>query len=427
GQLFPICGRPSGNCADTLATASAVLGEPALAIGPVPEETYWMCGSAAQAAISHGGTRWASTALTASGYFVSRTTRGDHLIFDAGPHGYLNGGHAHADALSCTLEVAGRALLIDPGTATYTMDPEVRDRFRGTRMHNTLMLDGRPQSEPRGAFHWRSAASSEARICRSLSDCDYAEGAHDAYAPRRHVRGVLAIHGLGWWVLDHILGQGTAAIESNWHLHPSWRCTVAGPHVIALQSGPAALALASSVPIGLLAPGTDPLAMWSPAYGAIEPSPVIRASTLAPLPASLAIFIPAARELADKLAMAPSQIDVAPGAAWHGCAFRVRWKGGAMTILSAVERSGGIERIAAAPSERWGTAELQTDARVAVVIDYSSGPSEAILVDGAFVGARPAHSLVSLSRRVPLLRLPSSSLASSMHEVGSQTGSPQDT
>ncbi len=76
---------------------------------------------------------------------MSRTASGDHLVFDAGPHGFLNGGHAHSDALALTLSVSGRPLLIDPGTATYTMDAELRDRFRGTSMHNTVMLGRRPQ------------------------------------------------------------------------------------------------------------------------------------------------------------------------------------------------------------------------------------------------------------------------------------------
>ena len=49
-----------------------------------------------------------SAALPSSGYYVSRTTGGDHLIFDAGRHGYLNGGHAHADALAVVLTTAGR-------------------------------------------------------------------------------------------------------------------------------------------------------------------------------------------------------------------------------------------------------------------------------------------------------------------------------
>ena len=98
-----------------------------------------MCGPAAAAMLAVESRHWPSTALTGSGYYVSRTTRGDHLVFDAGPHGFLNGGHAHADALSCTLSIAGRPVLIDPGTGTYTMDRELRDRLRSSMMHNTVV------------------------------------------------------------------------------------------------------------------------------------------------------------------------------------------------------------------------------------------------------------------------------------------------
>ena len=72
GQLFPICGRPSEDCRDTLANAAILLNEPALAIGPAPEETYWVCGPAAAAKMAVESRHWPSTALTASGYYVSR-------------------------------------------------------------------------------------------------------------------------------------------------------------------------------------------------------------------------------------------------------------------------------------------------------------------------------------------------------------------
>ena len=104
------------------------------------------------------GTPAVSVALTASGYAVSRNRRGDHLVMDVGPLGFKNGGHAHADALSLTLSVAGTPLLIDPGTFCYTVDPEARDRFRCTPYHNTVTVDHRSQSQPAGPFHWSSAA-----------------------------------------------------------------------------------------------------------------------------------------------------------------------------------------------------------------------------------------------------------------------------
>jgi len=69
---------------------------------------------------------------------------GGHAVFDVGAHGYMNAGHAHADALSLTLSLANRPLLVDPGTSTYTMEPRLRDRMRGTSNHNTVTVDGRP-------------------------------------------------------------------------------------------------------------------------------------------------------------------------------------------------------------------------------------------------------------------------------------------
>src|SRR6185503_16095739 len=93
--------------------------------------------------------------LPAAGYFVSRGTDGSHAVLDAGPHGYRNGGHAHADALSLTLSIDGHPLLIDPGTSTYTMDSQLRDNMRSTASHNTVTFDGRSQSVPDGPFHWR--------------------------------------------------------------------------------------------------------------------------------------------------------------------------------------------------------------------------------------------------------------------------------
>ena len=72
---------------------------------------------------------------------------GDHLVVDAGPHGYENGGHAHADALSMTFTVRGVPLLIDPGTGSYTADPAARDHFRSSQLHNTVVVDGRSQSQ----------------------------------------------------------------------------------------------------------------------------------------------------------------------------------------------------------------------------------------------------------------------------------------
>src|SRR6185295_299100 len=147
---------------------------------------------------------WPSRLLPESGYFVSRMAGGSHLIFDAGPHGFLNGGHAHADALAVVLTVAGTPLLVDPGTATYTMDAAARDRFRSSRMHNTLVLDGQDHARPSGPFHWSTRADARMLVARTGAGTDFAVGTHDAFGPGRHMRAVLALHGLGWLIVDRV-------------------------------------------------------------------------------------------------------------------------------------------------------------------------------------------------------------------------------
>jgi hypothetical protein len=415
GQLFPICGSRVEDGRPTLAIAAVLLGEPGLRIGAVPEEAYWLCGAEARSATletPHTG----SIALNASGYFVSRTAHGDHLVFDAGPHGFLNGGHAHADALAITLTVADRPLLIDAGTATYTMDLELRDRFRTTVMHNTVILDGRSQSEPRGAFHWATRTTADAPIWRQASEGDYVEGTHAAYAPHRHTRGILSVHGVGWWILDHLLGPPTRrSVEAHWHFHPAWSVVAIDAHVCRLTQAEQTLALASTAPLTVIAPGSTPVAVHSPVYGLVEPAPVVRASLDAAAPATIGTFIPARAALTSALGIEAIPVAVHPGDGWHGCAFRVRWKGGAMVILAAVESSGLATRADTAPSDRWGTAELQTDARIALLIDYARGGSEAMLVNGATLRPAAGPALIALARRTPLVRMPC--LASPMHEV----------
>ena len=396
GQLFPICGRTSQDCRPTLGAAAALLRDGTLRLGPILEEAYWLCGECATSVPPEAPSP-ASTAFTVSGYYVSRTPRGDHLIFDAGPHGFLNGGHAHSDALALTLSVSGRPLLIDPGTATYTMDEEIRDRFRGTSMHNTVVLGERAQSHPRGAFQWVSRTTAEARVWRTAADGDYVEGTHAAYSPLRHTRGVLSVHGIGWWVVDHILGPPTSvAFDAFWHVHPGWHVTSIGRCAGLLMQGADALTLVSSAPLTFLAAGESPLAVYSPAYGVVEPAPTAQSSITLTPPATVATFIPATSWITGNVRIEPLPID-AGVAGWHSAAFRLRWNGGVICLLSAVESDGIATSEDSGPRSRWGTAEVQTDARVALLVGDGSGASGVLLVNGTYAAVGHAQIVGTLS------------------------------
>ena len=368
GQLFPMAGRRPADCRDTLWSAAVVLDDLTLAIGPPPEETFWLCGLDAAAAEENApAVPWPSAALGASGYYVSRVAPGAHLIFDAGPHGYLNGGHAHADALSVVLTVDSRPLLVDPGTATYTMDPALRDRFRSTAMHNTVVVDGAPQSTPRGPFHWHTRTDARAIAWKTAPGIDYAEGCHSGYRAALHHRAVLAVAGIGWFVIDRLLGSGRVNAEALWHLAPEW-------HVTSVTTGGAALRLAhadgtaqwiaSSWPLAPLPEG-HPLRAVAPEYGRVETAECLSAAVSVELPAACVTFIPAAggdeHPRVDAL-----DVETPPGEGWHGAAFRVRAAGCEAVLVTAVETDVATRRVPGRPSHPWGAHGVWTPDRVAL-------------------------------------------------------------
>lgn len=70
-------------------------------------------------------------------------------VTDNGQKG--NAGHAHNDKLSFELFVDGTCIYEDAGTYLYTPFPDIRDRFRSTRYHNTIYC-GEEQNRYNGLF-----------------------------------------------------------------------------------------------------------------------------------------------------------------------------------------------------------------------------------------------------------------------------------
>jgi len=388
GQLFPICYRAPWDCRDTLAVAAAVLEDPALAVSETPEEAFWFCGDALRQPLPYEPSPRSSVALTDSGYFIARTDDADHLVFDAGPHGYLNGGHAHADALSINLTLRGVPLLVDGGTGTYTMDPLLRNHFRSTAMHNTVVVDGQPQSEPRGAFHWRTKTDARATLWHCEPGFDYVEGRHAGYGDVVHARSVAAIHGFGWVIVDHLLGSTAAVAEGLWHIHPMWRPLVRGGHV-ELHSKLLTAFLLGSAPIELVE--TSALTLHSPVYGQIERGHCARIRTQGSLPRSWMTFVSTAASAGD--AREDSTIEALavtdPPAGWHAAAFRIWSSGQERVVLSSVALTADVSA-AQAPSQPWGTDHVHTDGRF--VITDTTGVTRPIRVAGTqVVLASPVH------------------------------------
>jgi hypothetical protein len=289
GQLFRFGDAAPADAGPSLAAAASLLEHPALAVGPAAPEAYWILGGAPFAG-SSPATPWPSRVLADSGYVVLRGADGGQLTLDAGAHGFLNGGHAHADALSVLLSVQGLPLLVDPGTATYTMDPAARDRFRAPDMHNTVTVDGRSFAEPRGPFHWRHTTDARLLAARIDGDAPFAVAMHTGYGFPL-VRAVVLVPGTGWLIVDYGTPPRPVRADAWWHLHPSWSA--------AATTGGFLLTHASGARVGLATTAEDcavAVAPYSPDYGRVETAPVLRASTTGSRERLvLATLVPAAR------------------------------------------------------------------------------------------------------------------------------------
>jgi hypothetical protein len=286
GQLFRFGDTPAADASTTLSALADALDDPALAVTLPSPETYWILGQAPRANAASPPPAWPSRLLGASGYFVSRT-EGGHLVFDAGSHGFLNGGHAHADALSVVLSVAGHPLFVDPGTGTYTMDPAARDGFRAPAAHNTVTIEGRAYAEPAGPFRWRHAADARMLVALTGEDGDFAVGALDGYG-FPVMRAVLTLPGIGWLIADHVAPPSAATIDTWWHLHPSWSAASVGAGFALTHTSGATLALATTDQARTIERGR-----FSPVYGRFDTAPVLRTTSRTVGASAMAAFVPA--------------------------------------------------------------------------------------------------------------------------------------
>ncbi len=120
--------------------------------------------------------------LYPQGGYVIMGGAGCHIVFDAGPLGYLGiAAHGHADALSFCLAVDGEWWLVDPGTYAYHSNPEWRSYFRGTSAHNTIRINQEDQSQIGGPFMWLEKANAWVDDFINDGDNQCVRGHHDGY------------------------------------------------------------------------------------------------------------------------------------------------------------------------------------------------------------------------------------------------------
>lgn len=147
----------------------------------------------------------------------------ERLLVDCGEPGpAYQPGHAHCDLLSFELDLAGRAVVVDAGVSGYDGDP-LRAYVRGTRAHNTVMVDGREQSEMWGDFRVARRATVRGGAAKCGADGFTFRGAYSPYHDPAavHHREIRRTAG-AWEVRDRVEGARGKRLVSFLHLHPDF-------------------------------------------------------------------------------------------------------------------------------------------------------------------------------------------------------------
>lgn len=279
GRLLPLSCAAGNDVRPALAAAERIAtSDPGEAwSAEAGFETLWLAGGA-PVCVRATPRATASRVFPAGGLVVLRHGVGHDaniMVLDAGQHGptRTNGVHSHADALAFDLVVLGRRMLVDPGTFTYVVNPEERDRFRSTMMHNTVTVGDGSSSVALGPFGWAVTRHARVESWAHGTDFDYVSALLQGYgrigAQVVHRREVLFLHALGWFMRDRVSGHpGGLPVRLHFHAAPGVAISTGAPGVAGFTQGDTTLLLRST-PCEAMTAHDDRV---SPLYGAVLPS-----------------------------------------------------------------------------------------------------------------------------------------------------------
>lgn len=195
------------------------------------------------------------------------------------------GNHKHNDLLSFEFHDRGHPLIVDPGSFVYTSNPDARNRFRSTRAHNTLVVDGEEQNEFKAEWLFRmfEKAKPEHLQFESSETTVVYHGRHDGYQRFSgaiiHERRFELDRSSGTLRIDDSLkGSGSHSLQWSFHFAPG----------VAVSASTRGIVLAAGSDQWILhinramtpVIGQD---SYSPSYGVALPSIVVSYSVTADL------------------------------------------------------------------------------------------------------------------------------------------------
>lgn len=149
------------------------------------------------------------------------------MIISAGKNGQNGiGGHTHNDKLSFIMSIEGEDIFIDSGTYIYTPLPYLRNKFRSTSSHNTVMVDKTEQNnfDEKDLFFLFNDSKVKVNKWFSNYDIDFFEGEHYGYLklkdPLIHKRIIIFDKIKKYWIIqDRFINKGEHYYEINFILN----------------------------------------------------------------------------------------------------------------------------------------------------------------------------------------------------------------
>lgn len=223
--------------------------------------------------------------LSESGNAIIKTTDVYLFVSNSEPSRYVEYGksfiptHTHNDKLSFEVAIKGENIFIDPGTYCYTSDPSLRNEFRSTRKHNTIVVDGEEQNilpEDNVFAITQNVLIDSLNINVDDSKQCICEGAYTTQREKLHHRRTFVVGDNKIEIHDNIIKNGeNHTCLSSFHLAPNVEVNIVDNNKVSLftEEGNEILMTVKANNVVHLLVDEDTV---SPHYGELKQSKTIR-------------------------------------------------------------------------------------------------------------------------------------------------------
>ena len=167
-----------------------------------------------------------SKAFHKGGFYIMRHSD-LYMIIDCVPADpKAPSGHKHNSRLSFELFANDKSFIVDPGAYIYTADKELRNLFRSTRYHNTVVVDGEEQNrfDEDELFTMGLDAAVKANKWLITEKYDFLDAEHNGYTrlknPVVHRRQIYFNKEKEYWMIkDMLTGEGGYKHKFDLYFH----------------------------------------------------------------------------------------------------------------------------------------------------------------------------------------------------------------